>query len=179
MENLRDSNGEENINIEQLRLNESKRFNIFHEMKLKDQNNLLIFNQIQDIKTMKLNKTDKKIPINIDEDCEDKNKNYTIESILQNINTSNVFKNISEISRKDINFIERGINNKIFDTENTPMNSDFFSKNDINNENIRDRKINTGRIEKNNYNHIGFPRNIKEINKKINDDLNSKLIINL
>mgnify|MGYP000046766529 CR=1 FL=1 len=143
---------------------------ILQETIIKDSNNLNNLNEIQNKKIKYQNKTENKI----NEEKENSNKNNTIETILQNINTSNIFKNISEISKKEVNFIERGVKSKIFETDNTPKNTENFSQNEINNENIKDKNMPTGRLEKYIFD-IGKAKNIKDNTQKINEDLSSML----
>lgn len=88
--------------------------------------------------------------LNVDENL----KNSTIEKLRKNLNTSNIFENISEISKQDINFIERGVKTSIFESENNRNSKSHVNENDLIKERIQRKEKNRkgkNRLDFNNY----------------------------
>lgn len=162
---MRDSSGEENI-INEVQLNDTRRMKILKETIIKDSNNLNNLDA-QNLKIQNQHKENKAGEAGAEEN---KNKNNTIETILQNINNSGIFKNISEISKREINFVEKSVK---LDTDKKPKNTENFSQNEVNDE-IRVRNMLGLRITKNTYEDIKA-KNSKENKENLNEDLSSKL----
>ena len=145
--------------------------NILQLTIIKDSNNLINLNEIKNCNIEDQNKS--KNIINEENDLIYKNK--TIENLSQNnINTSNIFENISEISKREHNYIERGVKTKIFETENTPKNTEIKIQNEIYNENINDDNSPINRLEKNIFDKTKIKK-INNSNQKVNDDISSML----
>ena len=89
---------------------------------------------------------------------------------MQNINNSGIFKNISEISKREINFVEKSVK---LDTDKEPKNTENFSQNEVNDE-IRVRNMLGLRITKKTYDDIKA-KNLKENKENLNEDLSSML----
>ena len=88
--------------------------------------------------------------LNVDENL----KNSTIEKLRKNLNTSNIFENISEISKQDINFIDRGVKTSIFESENNRNSKSHVNENDLIKERIQRKEKNRkgkNRLDFNNY----------------------------
>ena len=143
---------------------------ILHETIIKDSNNLINLNEIKNCKIEDQNKS-KNI---INEENDLSYKNNTIENLRKNINTSNIFENISEISKKEHNYIEKGVKTKIFETENTQKNTEIKNQNEIYNENINDDNSPDNRLKKNIFDKTKIKK-LNNSNQKVNDDISSKL----
>lgn len=134
-ENLKDSSGDENVdNVKDKNenFNESMRIKILQQNIKRDENNLI-------------NIEEKRIDLKfhsqiVQQDKVDENlRNSTIEKLRKNLDTSNIFENISEISRQDDNYIDRGVKTSIFESENNRNSNSQINEKEIIKERI-DRK---------------------------------------
>ena len=153
-ENLKASNGDENIYNDKDNndnFNESIKFKILQQNIKKESNNFL---HLQDHKI-------------IDKDNLDR-KNSSFENLRKNFNSSNIFENISEISKKGDNYIDRGVKTSIFESE---INKN--SKSQLNDKEINFKTPN--RLLNNNFDLKKKNKNFIDSNSNIN--LSSKIYL--
>lgn len=189
---MKDSKGDENVENRKEKLfdtNDSVRFKILQQNIKRESNNLINLDERKDflIKNQIFNvnneiKTNDILQLSY---RENKNKNF---------NSSNIFENISEISKRDDNYIDRGVKTSIFDSDLNNRNSQSksiinphepmkgminynFDKQDINNYNnniIPYQRLN--RLEINDFDAVKHKkRKNEEIEIQIeNNNLNGK-----
>ena len=139
-----------------------RRIRILQQNIKKEENNLM---HLERRKSSSKNENIQVLQLNTDENL----KNSTIEKLRKNLNSSNIFENISEISNQDINFIDRAVKNSIFESENNRNSKSHINENEL----IRDRmnkkeKIYKAknRLDNNNYDSMRI-KDSKNINSNM------------
>jgi len=167
-ENLKDSSGDENVdNVKDKNenFNESMRIKILQQNIKREENNLI---NIED------KRIDSKFHSQIvqNERVEDNLKNSTLEKLRKNLDTSNIFENISEISKQDNNYIDRGVKTSIFESENNRNSNSQINEQDI----IKERIDRKDRVIQKNINKEENNK-IKSKNYSINKIIISSLLV--
>jgi len=99
-------------------------------------------------------------------------KNSTLEKLRKNLDTSNIFENISEISKQDNNYIDRGVKTSIFESENNRNSNSQINEQDI----IKERIDRKDRVIQKNINKEENNK-IKSKNYSINKIIISSLLV--
>lgn len=136
------------------------RIKILHQNIKREENNFINIEERRNISNYENIQIEK---LNIEENL----KNSTIEKLRKNLDTSNIFENISEISRQDNNFIDRGVKTSIFESENNRNSKSQINEKEMIRERIeRKEKIrkNKNRVEYINYESM----RVKESNSNKN-----------
>jgi len=143
---------------------------ILHQKIKREENNIINIEERRNFSKLE----NKELPqLNIGENL----KNSTIENLRINLNTSNIFENISQISKQDYHYIDRGVKTSIFESENNRDSKSHINENDLIKERIqRKEKIrkSKNRMEYNNYDSMRVKENFKNKNLLMKSDCQSK-----
>lgn len=151
-------------------INESMRIKILHQNIKREDNNLINIDERKKISKFEIAPV---LQLNVDENL----KNSTIEKLRKNLNSSNIFENISEISKQDNNFIDRGVKTSIFESENNRNSKSRINEHDLIKERIERKEMirkSKNRLEFNHYESMRIKETSFNKNMFMNSNCQSK-----